>query len=614
MQIPINFVTQPGISLTAACFGHRVYQDDAARKCISNILAVGYRRLVVDLYWSAAQQEWSLCPVDIPRDLTDQEPTTSSPISSADPATLHTGNLGDIGSTSTQTTESTTGLSRRDLLENVYVTESQVSFGPTSLTTPEPTPLISSITANHGSPKVARADLHRIGPYTCTGSLDLSALILVLQSYCEQTEDTLNAQMLYLIFNIHSALAADDVEQPPQAPPLDRLPNPPELLGAKFGHGLGTYLYTPTELNDDRNNLNASWYSTAPEYHPISEYITMQDDPNYIKSTRDGWPPESYLELVQGKRLLLAWGTVDSQMEGYNFAEDSKSIFNSGSLTSHVDVSVSDGDEIESGCLYNSKSPGIQRASWAQSEIYSVDSASQLANLSDAMAICGVSPLVNTTLFNVTADQDMAPYRNVSLSIAWSWADGEPRNSSFSDGTDTSSFRCAVMDTSLHGHWRADDCSKKFHAACRVGNELFRWVLSGEKVSYRDAQDSCPDNSSFSVPRTGLENIYLYKNLIAQDIDIINVTSDDADKRNVWIDFNTIDVPTCWVTHGRNAQCPYEVDQSAVERRVVLVPTIAAIIILIITALTLFVKCNTNRRNSRRRRVINGWEYEGVPS
>jgi len=57
------------------------------------------------------------------------------------------------------------------------------------------------------------------------------------------------------------------------------------------------------------------------------------------------------------------------------------------------------------------------------------------------------------------------------------------------------------------------------------------------------------------------------------------------------------------------------VDPKNQQRREVLIPTIAAIIVLLLTALTLFVKCNVNRRMSRRRkRGEGGWDYEGVPS
>jgi hypothetical protein len=172
------------------------------------------------------------------------------------------------------------------------------------------------------------------------------------------------------------------------------------------------------------------------------------------------------------------------------------------------------------------------------------------------------------------------------------------------------------MDVTLTGHLRAADCSDERHAACRIGNSPYNWTLTGGKVSFSEAVDACSDeNASFDVPRTGLENTYLYNYLITKQNDTINPLSGDSDQREVWLNFNSLDVKACWVTGGPNVSCPYTTSSSEVERRTVIVPTIAAIIVLIITALTLFVKCNANRRNSRRKkRVIEGWEYEGVPS
>jgi hypothetical protein len=95
----------------------------------------------------------------------------------------------------------------------------------------------------------------------------------------------------------------------------------------------------------------------------------------------------------------------------------------------------------------------------------------------------------------------------------------------------------------------------------------------------------------------------------------LNLSSSDGESSGIWANFNSLDVQACWVTGGPNATCPYYEDEDADERRQIVIPTVAAIIVLIITALTLFVKCNANRRNSRRKkRVIEGWEYEGVPS
>jgi len=73
--VPINFVTHPGVSVTAACFGNRTYSAIAAGKCISNLLAAQYRQLVLDIYWDASARQFSLCPCN---SRTRQEPRQQS--------------------------------------------------------------------------------------------------------------------------------------------------------------------------------------------------------------------------------------------------------------------------------------------------------------------------------------------------------------------------------------------------------------------------------------------------------------------------------------------------------------------------------------------------------
>ncbi|KAG9583707.1 hypothetical protein KCV04_g22661, partial [Aureobasidium melanogenum] len=64
-RIPINYVTAPGVDLTPVCFSDQRYEDAAAQQCLSNLLALGFHRLIVDLYWDQSRQTWSLCPVEL---------------------------------------------------------------------------------------------------------------------------------------------------------------------------------------------------------------------------------------------------------------------------------------------------------------------------------------------------------------------------------------------------------------------------------------------------------------------------------------------------------------------------------------------------------------------
>jgi len=49
LSLPINFVTDPGVSLSAACFGNGVFEEGRLGKCFSNLISVGFRRFELDL-------------------------------------------------------------------------------------------------------------------------------------------------------------------------------------------------------------------------------------------------------------------------------------------------------------------------------------------------------------------------------------------------------------------------------------------------------------------------------------------------------------------------------------------------------------------------------------
>ncbi|KAK2873327.1 hypothetical protein FQN49_002441 [Arthroderma sp. PD_2] len=578
LQIPLDYVTLPAVSLSAACFSTGLYEDNAARTCISNLLEVGYRRLYVDAYWSPKGDSWGLCPIDT------------------------------VGAHSTPTTP----------------TGAPYGGGESS-TTPSIDPASTSAGVKGRKrahtlreKRTPAAELYSLGQYSCTQSLDITTLSAILEEYFSSTENTINASMLYLIINMHAAASSDSPDKPPEKPSSDGLPSPSRLLGRVLGQSLISYIYSPSRLMENRQNLNESWFSISPSQQPIGEYFTTTVDGKNQLSTLNGWPPAGFAVLARATRLVMGWGTIDPQMSSYNFTGDTM-VFPPNSLTSRIEIEVDSAANLTNGCLYDPGSTELSSVDrpWAVAEVPQRNSSDELSLLTRQLVSCGISPIVNHTLLNTTADKDISPYRNVSFSSTWSWAKDEPLNSTGSTSSHTgNSYRCAAMDAALSGKWRAHECTDEFRVACRVGNSPHDWIIPEDTASYFDAEKVCPENTTFSVPRTALENTYLYSKLSPQlnSAGIISPVTNDNSSRMLWIDFNSADVPACWVTHGPDAQCPYEVDTNEIERRAILVPTIAAIIVLILTALTLFVKCNANRRNSRRRKVIDGWDYEGVPS
>ncbi|PWY89589.1 lectin C-type domain protein [Aspergillus sclerotioniger CBS 115572] len=575
-QIPINFVTTSAVSLHAACFGDNVFDRTSAGTCISNLLVIGYRRFLVDVYWSPDQRDWLLCPVSLSE---DTPVVTVSSVSTA-------------SSTSSATATATTNSAQAT---------------------------VTAVASSSGSV------LYELGPYRCSKNLDLSDLINVFREFFQTYNSEMTVYTRYISLNLHAAASATSPTEPASPVTGSQLPTGSEFISSLFDDRLSSYIYMPSELAYERADLNKSWYEVEDGYKPITEYFTIQEHPKKEQSTPDGWPCEKYLQLAKKKRLIIDYGTIDPQMKNYNQSYMSDVIFPPGYLTSTVSVSLDADGSIDTGCFYNPDATTVSQVnnSWAMSDYIPVPAGlsqnSTLAAMTTVvtnLTACGLTPALNNTLFNKTADNDLQPYDEISLSTSWAWAIGEPADAGSSDDNSYASVdRCAAMDLTKNGQWSAINCTKVRYAACRVGNLPFTWQLSTSPYTFRESYDhGCPENTSMAIPRTGLENTYLYQYLLTRT-DVLDPTSTIENKTQVLLDLNSIDVESCWVTGGPDHGCPYASDPQQLERRTVLVAAIAGIVICIIAALTLFVKCNANRRNSRRnKRVIKGWEYEGVPS
>lgn len=579
-QIPLNFVTTSAVSLRAACFGNGIFDRDSAGKCISNLLEVGYRRFVVDLYWSAERRSWNFCPVTIP----NEEPRVT------------------VSSTSTSSATATASSS-------------------TTTTVGAPHGTATVVSDSSGS------QLYQLGPYKCSDYLYLSDMIDVFLDFFKSTTSQLNVYTRFISFNLHAAASAESPTEPAAKVSGNDLPSLSERIDNMIDDRLYSYIYTPSQLADERTDLNKSWYKVDDGYKPITEYFTIHEDEDGKQSTPDGWPCTKYIQLAEEERLLLEYGSIDPQMEDYSFDDDQDIIFPPGYITSTAPLSIVD-DGIESGCFYDTEADKVSQvnSSWALSNSLPVPQTSnrtqfqgELASIVTNVTACGLTPFINSTLLNSTADKDYDVYRNATLSSGWAWAIDEPRNSEVTDNIhEPSKDRCAIMDLSLNGRWRVEECGKLRRGACRVGNDPFTWTISVAENNYPDAYNhGCPEGTTLGVPRTALENTYLYRHATDRSSTGggMDPSSPDSQMREIWLDFNSLDIASCWVSGGPDAGCPYASDPQQLQKRTVLVAAIAGIVICIITALTLFVKCNTNRRNSRRsKRVIQGWEYEGVPS
>ena len=461
-----------------------------------------------------------------------------------------------------------------------------------------------------------QGSVRQIGPYSCNSAVNLDWLSGILSSYLETTETNLNATLAYAILNLHAATSAEDPTGNAEAPSPEQLSA--SGLSTAISLNLSSLVYTPSELQQQRANINGSWFDANRRLEPMPGYYIVEG-PQTSTSTPDGWPSENFVEMSQGKRLFVGFGDIDPEMDAYDISQDAETIFPPYYLQSARPLTTTAAGEILDGCFYLPDSFNVSSVnnSWAFSDQrLNLDPPFLLTSLANQTS-CGVSPVLVQPLQNITADQDFRPYQDYIQSTLWSWAPGFPTAAEDIESADASENdddlgyenRCAAMNIST-GFWQNAVCNNEHHSACRRTGSLYEWAISRQSASYDEAGTTCPDDTAFDVPRTGLQNTYLLRSWERTRVDRDQDTIEDE---LLWVDFNNLDSEPCWVV-GQNSTCPYV--QRAQNNSTVAVPTTAAVILFALGVLTILVKCVSNRRNSkrRRRRGDDGWDYEGVPS
>lgn len=333
----------------AACFANGIFEDDSAAVCLSNLLAVGFRRFELDLYWDHIRSLWTFCPVAINSTIVVATPLptptkigTSSALLSTGLASLVT--LSDLAARQEATSTSSGGsvLSASSLGQAI--------------------PTVAII------PNSPDAPLIQSGPYTCTSTINLSIFISLLLDYIQETQTNIDAHLIYVILNIHAAALASAPTSSAATPASYNLPTESSSLSASFTANLSSYIYTPANLRSDRENINSSWYTVEEQYRPVEDYYSTSRSPTNIASTEDGWPSTSYIEFSQKKRLLFGFGTVDPQMARYNFTQDESTIFPAGYIQDiRTDINVTSTDGISGGCFLRNDTNRVSstNSSWA---------------------------------------------------------------------------------------------------------------------------------------------------------------------------------------------------------------------------------------------------------
>jgi hypothetical protein len=469
-------------------------------------------------------------------------------------------------------------------------------------------PTLITFPTTNGPPLV------QIGKYNCTSLMTLELLTGLLEDFLEVTATTTGAAVLMLMLDVHAAASLLNPNAPAPQLSQNQLPVSGSLLSDVMQGNLSSVTYTPALLRKHRANLNDSWLNVDWNNRPALGYYDTATNSGGDRFTTSGWPTEGYIEFQKYFRLVTGYGTIDPQMQLYNIGPDLDFVFPPGTLADlHVTSSDSDG-RLLSGCLFDPANMIInpnKNSSWAVTAAPppglngTPDPVAPIPAISNFTS-CGLTAIVNETIANTTADKNPIPYAAYVRSTLWSWAPGEPQN--VTSPNNRTSSRCVVMSTLPYpGRWRATDCLDRRRVACHNPYQPYNWTISSDVTNYDGAPSVCRSGYYFSVPHTALENAHL-----------LAVLQNDRNNAGeaIFVDLNSLSVPDCWVI-GRNGSCPYLSTDDTDRIRIVVVPTIAAVIIFVLAALTFFVKCASNRRENKRgrkRRMVDGWEYEGVPS
>ncbi|KAH9871090.1 hypothetical protein J1614_006664 [Plenodomus biglobosus] len=616
LHVPINFHTVPAASLTQACFSGKQYEHIAFQKCFSNLLAVGFRRFTIDTYWDPLRAVWSLCPVELPQ---SDGNDVNAPVQSGQTVSISTDGQSAVVPDSTLVQAESLGFKRRQDSTQLVTSTS----GPVSLTASVASSSLTSTTPAAASPSIISypttdgPPLLQIGSYNCTSLMTLDLVTGLLAAFLDSTATTTGAAIILLTLDIHAALSRSNPDGPPPLLSSEQLPVSGSLLGDILRGNLTEYTYMPVQLRSQRANLNASWYDVSWVNRPLQGYYSESQYPTTNLFTEDGWPTESFMEFKELYRLVSSYGTIDPQMQYYNIGPDLDFIFPPGTL-GYSNSSTDTSGRAVAKCLFDASDTTLtseRNSSWAValSPSLEIDSDPDLmvpipsiANITS----CGLSAFLNETLAGATADKNALPYAAYVHSTLWTWAPGEPANATSGSGSSNTANRCVVMTTSPYaGRWRVADCADKYHVACQVPSQPYNWQISAATTDYSGADSVCGPDADFSIPHTALENAHLLAAFQKH-----RVTAQDD--KEILLNFNSLNVPDCWVV-GLNGTCPYLPSTDTNRTRIVVVPTVAAVVIFLCAVLTFFVKCAANRREDkrgRRRRLVGGWEYEGVPS
>jgi hypothetical protein len=321
MNISINRIQWPAINLSSAFFGNNY--TDTKLQDINTVLNVGYRRLVLDLYWRSDLGNWQLCPEIIPDATSTQRMLLNSNhlTGLSPPNRTVTHPMPTISTTASNATQSITS-SKPLISKNITFSEAVLSEADVVISSYTCTPWI---TFRHFMQTI---DLH-------LGSLD-------------PLRNPENTDLFFLILNLHNLNVASNSNIQSvntNSTWLTSMSTNQSLslwqtIQSSVGKSLASTskIYTPPNLTKDRENLTQSFNTTGMPY-----FIAETQPGTQTLTTESGWPPWYYL-IQKEFQLLIGFGYNDLPSNtNYNVTDDAQLIFNEldlggGSMMSVVNL------------------------------------------------------------------------------------------------------------------------------------------------------------------------------------------------------------------------------------------------------------------------------------
>lgn len=291
----------------------------------------------------------------------------------------------------------------------------------------------------------------------------------IFSDWLTQTFYDVNATVLMVVLNLHDGARST-------ASAGDATPISPTPLHQQYGLPLEE-LYTPTQLAEDREDLNITWLQGDSSYDDDeTRYFDVVVRPEGKLSSKTAWPSESYLGLDIKKRLLLSFG--EASVPGYDVSQDRDFIFKTEDTGYPYLIS----GPSKGNCLFEPGNLGLQKPNYSWAAKIDTEQVPFTDNSTLALTECGISMVINTTRSSIK------DYFELMKGTIWSWERGEPSNLSFIDDVNNpeNMFRCATLNK-RSGRWKATKCHEKHLPACRIANSPYN-----VGTNYYDTSTSWP--------------------------------------------------------------------------------------------------------------------------